>query len=104
MQHALFFMHLGEVACPLFCGEPGLCQGTIIHFEDASSISECQDACNNFSGCNYYSYDLASSLCLMFDTCPTLDSASCLDCTSGSPGCEDNEEGNLTMRQLEITD
>ena len=83
---------------------PGLCQGIIIHIEDAGSTVECQDACTNFNGCNFYSYDPATTNCLMFDTCPTLDDTLCPDCISGSPGCENNEEGNLTKKQYEIID
>ena len=29
----------------------------------------------------------------MFDTCPTLDNTSCPNCISGSPGCENIEDG-----------
>ena len=93
---------IGEVGCPLLCGAPGLCQGTIINFEDASSTAECQDACTNFIGCNFYSYDPVTAECFMFDTCPALDDTFCPDCVSGSPGCENNEEGNITMKRLEI--
>merc|ERR1711884_720851 len=72
----------GEVACPLLCGQPG----------------QCQDACTNFDGCNFYSYDPVTEECFMFDDCPALDDNSCLDCVSGSPGCDiDVDEGYLMV-------
>ena len=50
----------------------------------------------NFNGCNYYSYDLATKECFMFDTCPTLDDTFCPQCVSGSPGCAiEDDEGNM---------
>jgi len=82
----------GEVACPLLCGAPGLCQGVFIHTEDASSTSACQDACTNFNGCNFYSFDPTTEECLMFDTCPTLNDDICPDCISGTPECATGDE------------
>ena len=86
---------VGEVGCPLFCGAPGLCQGIVINFEDASSVYKCQEACTSFSRCNFYSYDPTTQECFMFETCPTLDDTSCQGCISGSPGCEVGEEGTV---------
>ena len=70
------------------CGEPGVCQGVLIHTEDASTTPMCQQACTNFPGCSFYSHDPAAGKCLMFETCPSLDESFCPDCVSGSPGCE----------------
>ena len=91
---------VGEAACPLLCGEPGLCQGFLIHTEDATSSSTCEEACTNFIGCNYYTYDPATSECFMFDTCPTVDDTFCPDCLSGSPGCQTESGGNLALFQF----
>ena len=68
----------------------------MIHVEDASSVADCQYSCTNFDGCNFYSFD-GTMECLMFDTCPTVDETICPDCISGSPGCENNEDGNHAM-------
>jgi len=88
----------GEVECPVgLCGEPGLCQGTLIHGEVANSTGDCQDACTNFSGCLYYSYDPTSGECWMFDSCPTLDDTFCPECVSGSPGCDIEYNGHFLM-------
>ena len=84
------------MACPLLCGEPGLCQGITIHRESADTTTECQDACTNFTGCNYYTYDPTIAECFMFDTCPSVDNTLCPDCVSGSPGCgSSTEDGNI---------
>ena len=39
--------------------------------------------------------DPTTDECLMFDTCPTLDTDACPECVSGNPGCaiEDIEKG-----------
>ena len=95
----------GEAACPLLCGEPGLCQGIVIHREEASNTAQCQDACTNFGGCNYYTYDPATGECFMFDTCPSVEDAFCPDCVSGSPGCviEDDEKGNIANQKCAMS-
>jgi len=85
----------GEVGCPLLCGATGLCQGIVIHFEDASSTYNCQETCTSFSGCNFYSYDPATKECFLFETCPTVDDTSCQGCISGTPGCEVEEEEGI---------
>ena len=70
----------------------------MIHREEANSTAQCQDACTNFDGCNFYSYDPATEECFMFDDCPALDDNSCPDCVSGSPGCDiEVEEGKLKL-------
>ena len=95
-QFYLANIPVGEVAFPLLCGEPGLCQGITIHRESADTTTECQDACTNFTGCNYYTYDPTIAECFMFDTCPSVDNTLCPDCVSGSPGCDSsNEDGNI---------
>ena len=70
------------------CGETGVCQGVLIHTEDASTTPMCQQACANFPRCLYYTHDPAAGKCLMFETCPSLDESFCPDCVSGSPECE----------------
>lgn len=91
---------IGEVSCPRLCGEPGLCQGFVIHREEAGSTAKCQIACTDFNrgdGCNAYSYDPTSEECFMFYSCPTLDDTFCPDCVSGSPGCPiEDYEGKLS--------
>ena len=87
------YHYSGEASCPLLCGAPGLCQGVIIHIEDASSTTACQDACTNFNGCNFYSFDPTTEECFMFDSCPALDDTLCPDCISGTPGCDTGDEG-----------
>ena len=89
------------MACPLICGEPGVCLGTLIHTEEDTTTESCQEACTNYSGCNYYTHDPDTQTCFMFDTCPQLDD-SCAGCVSGSPGCEldMNDNGNLTYIKL----
>ena len=80
----------GEVACPLaplVCGEAGLCQGTLVHSENAGTTQDCDDACANFNGCNFYSFDPTLAECLMFETCPSVDDTFCPECVSGSPRC-----------------
>ena len=79
----------------ILCGLSGVCEGLLIHTEDASTTAACQDACTNFNGCIYYSHDPTADKCLMFETCPTLDENSCPQCISGSPGCE-IENGEIT--------
>ena len=61
----------------------------------------CQDACTNYLGCNFYTYDADTQTCFMFDTCPELD-VSCGSCASGSPGCDlsDNDIGNLAYLKM----
>ena len=86
----------GQVDCTFICGEPGLCEGGDAVFSDsATTATACQDACTKYSGCNYYSYTPTTDECLMFDTCPTLDTEACPECVSGNPGCavEDIEKG-----------
>ena len=78
---------IGEVSCPRLCGEPGLCQGFVIHREVAGSIAKCQRACDDYYECNTYSYDPESDECFMFYNCPSLDDTFCPDCVTGSPGC-----------------
>ena len=65
----------------------------MIHAEGASNVEDCQYACTNFIGCNFYSFDPATMQCLMFDTCQSVDETTCPDCISGSPGCENNADG-----------
>ena len=79
----------------ILCEASGVCEGLLIHTEDATTTAACQDACTNFDGCIYYSHDPTADKCLMFETCPTLDENSCPQCISGSPGCEiENGESN----------
>ena len=88
--------YTGQVDCTFICGEPGLCEGGDAVFSDsATTATACQDACTKYSGCNYYSYTPTTDECLMFDTCPTLDTEACPECVSGNPGCaiEDIEKG-----------
>ena len=68
----------------------------------ANSTGDCQDACTNFSGCLYYSYDPTSGECWMFDSCPTLDDTFCPECVSGSPGCEIEYNGNHAKREIQF--
>ena len=73
-----------------------MCEGGDAVFSDsATTATACQDACTKYSGCNYYSYTPTTDECLMFDTCPTLDTEACPKCVSGNPGCaiEDIEKG-----------
>ena len=86
----------------ILCGMSGICEGLLIHTEDATTTAACQDACTNFSGCNYYSHDPTADKCLMFETCPSLDENFCPECVSGSPGCEiENGEGNGDMKAFD---
>ena len=68
----------------------------MVYLDSTSTTTACQDACTNLSGCNYYSYKPTTDECLMFDTCPTLNTDMCPECVSGNPGCdaEDIEKGN----------
>ena len=40
----------------------------------------------------------------MFDTCPTVDETICPDCISGSPGCENNKDGNHILQHIIVID
>ena len=84
----------GEADCTFICNEPGVCEGIMINSEESSTTTECQDACTNFIGCNYYSYDPTTKDCIMFDTCPALDAVVCAECVSGTPGCKVETQGN----------
>ena len=87
-----------------FIGEPGVCLGTLIHTEEDTTIASCQDACTNYSGCNYYTRNPDTQTCFMFDACPELDD-SCAGCASGSSGCDlDNDENgkNAHIKVFEL--
>ncbi len=40
--------------------------------------------CKNTSNCEWYTYNPDGGLCLLLDTCPTVDVDSCPDCLSGA--------------------
>ena len=90
---------IGSTPSDIMCGVSGVCEGLLIHTEDATTTAACQDACANFSGCSYYTHDPAADKCLMFETCPSLDEDFCPECISGSPGCEiENGEGKIESK------
>ncbi len=61
-------------------------QGHIIKQEDVDTEGQCLKDCQINMDCQWYTFNEDINLCLLFETCPTVDET-CSTCTSGENGC-----------------
>jgi len=81
----------GESSCPL-CDLPGLCQGILLHQQEAASQEECQADCAALDpACTTYTYNPDQSTCLLFNECNSLDQESCPNCITSGVNCTVDE-------------
>ncbi len=69
------------------CGIIGDCQAVPIDNDLTNSERDCAtNVCAANPACEWYSYDDSNGVCLIYDSCPTVD-ASCTTCVSGENEC-----------------
>ena len=71
------------------CNIHGHCSGLLDHIEELPSLEDCLQLCQSSFGCRWVTHELASSQCLLYKTCPSLDE-SCNDCISSERRCIDH--------------
>jgi len=69
------------------CNRAGSCRGVFLAIEAAETIFECQDACNNFAGCDWFTFDTSGRSCELWDGCNDIDDT-CLSCVSSNVDCD----------------
>ena len=84
----------GERECqPLACFVQGQCEGLLDFGLETNSATECLDVCQSFDQCTWFTYKPEVQLCLLYQTCTTLDET-CTTCISGQQGCHPRPSGN----------
>ena len=71
------------------CNIHGHCSGVLDHIEELPSLKDCLQLCQSSFGCRWVTHELASSQCLLYKTCPSLDE-SCNDCFTSERRCIDH--------------
>ena len=72
------------------CNQVGMCSNsTFLVPLPANSSSECMEKCKNYDSCHFGSFtpDYIPNLCLLFNTCTSLDIASCPNCKTSEISC-----------------
>ena len=85
----------GEVTCAgsvTECSLPGLCEGVEIDFSSQLGEDDCANECAGFDGCEWYSYDSATSFCILTPDCSG--TTSCPTCVHGEKNCGNGSFGN----------
>lgn len=68
------------------CGIEGECVGTLIGIEAAADTRDCASDCWHTNGCNFWTYNVATSICQFYFDCDEIDT-SCTTCISGEVDC-----------------
>ena len=70
------------------CFVSGECVNSIVSgVAVANSVGECVNFCQSATSCEYFSFNPADNVCLVFDDCPELSNENCDSCVSGNRGC-----------------
>ena len=70
------------------CNQEGVCSKSIFLVPlPANSSSDCIEKCSNYDSCNFGSFSPDYNLCLLFETCTSLDTVSCPNCQTSEIFC-----------------
>ena len=69
------------------------CEGHFVDSFNFTHLEECLQACNDFEECNFYTFEKANDVCVLYEDCPvTID---CETCASGAQYCSRGYHGNV---------
>ena len=69
------------------CDVLGQCLAVPVGTNVESNQDDCLQDCKDLDGCEWYTFDTSSGVCLLFADCPNIDE-SCGTCISGEDDCE----------------
>ena len=82
------------------CEEPGECVDSIfLGSVPANDSADCLMKCRNSDGCHFGSFtpDYIPNLCLLFNTCTSLDTVSCPNCETSEISCSQCDVPGLCL-------
>jgi hypothetical protein len=83
---------LFDEANDIGCFVRGSCdKSPYLGFSKAVDANQCLAFCRNTSGCNYFTYQTPTHICLAYSNCTRVSVDACPDCVSGGTGCEEKK-------------
>lgn len=85
----LFIVILGYNFAQDVCHIQGSCQeGYNLNFTSTDTYLDCQEVCQNYDGCNYFTHEQTGDLCQLLSNCTEVVSSLCPTCYTGEPDCQ----------------
>lgn len=69
------------------CNLNGRCTGILVGLDKAESVENCQEICQNYKDCHWFTFDSALKSCFAFQDCASIDT-NCQTCTSSQVNCK----------------